>query len=67
MTAVSERICPHCCNPIYDDDALLCHFCGNSVGTGSSGAMGLMRGAGMKVFLTVLACLLVLGMILQMI
>jgi hypothetical protein len=29
--------------------------------------MGLMRGAGMKVFLTVLACLLVLGMILQMI
>lgn len=66
MTAVSERVCPHCRNPIYDDEALLCHFCGNSVGAGSSGAMGFMRAGAMRVVLIVLACLLALAMILQM-
>ncbi|MDD5116025.1 MAG: hypothetical protein PHW98_03060 [Candidatus Omnitrophica bacterium] len=24
-------ICPHCKNPIYDDDALLCLYCGESL------------------------------------
>ncbi len=28
---MEEYICPHCQNPIYDDDALLCHFCGESL------------------------------------
>jgi hypothetical protein len=29
-----ERICPHCKNPIYDDDALLCLYCGGSLTRG---------------------------------
>lgn len=26
------RVCPSCGNPIHDDDALLCLFCGESLG-----------------------------------
>ena len=33
---MSEYICPHCQRPIYDDDALLCLYCGK----------GLRRGVG---------------------
>ncbi|HOW43358.1 MAG TPA: zinc-ribbon domain-containing protein [Candidatus Omnitrophota bacterium] len=28
---MAERICPHCRKPIYDDDALLCLYCGESL------------------------------------
>jgi len=28
---MAERICPHCKRPIYDDDALLCLYCGGSL------------------------------------
>ena len=28
---MSERVCPHCRKPIYDDDALLCLYCGESL------------------------------------
>ncbi len=45
---MSAIICPHCKNPIYDEDALLCHYCGNSLARVSSGAVGKMRAAGMK-------------------
>ena len=31
---MAEYICPHCKNPIYDDDALLCMYCGESLGRG---------------------------------
>ena len=43
-----EILCPHCQNPTYDDEALLCHYCGNSLARTSSGAVGRMRGAVMK-------------------
>jgi predicted nucleic acid-binding Zn ribbon protein len=29
-----QHTCPHCKNPIYDDDALLCLFCGESLNRG---------------------------------
>ena len=45
---MSEIICPHCKNPIYDEDALACHFCGNSLARASDGVFGKMRGAGRK-------------------
>jgi len=32
MWPVSEYICPGCKKPIYDDDALLCLYCGESLG-----------------------------------
>ena len=40
---MSEYICPHCRNPIYDDDALLCHFCGEGLHRSSQGVLGRMK------------------------
>ncbi|MFH2138450.1 MAG: zinc ribbon domain-containing protein [Candidatus Omnitrophota bacterium] len=34
---MAEYICPQCKQPIYDDDALLCLYCGGSLGRGSAG------------------------------
>jgi DNA-directed RNA polymerase subunit RPC12/RpoP len=28
---MTEYICPHCKKPVYDDDALLCLYCGESL------------------------------------
>jgi hypothetical protein len=39
---MSERACPQCKNPIYDEEALLCHFCGGSLHR-SAGVMGKMK------------------------
>jgi len=55
---MSNIQCPHCKNPIYDDDALLCHFCGNSLNRRSGGAFGSMRSAGMKWVLIAIGALL---------
>ncbi len=41
-----DPICPQCKNPVYDEEALLCHFCGGSLGRASGGFLGRMRGAG---------------------
>lgn len=41
---MKETICSHCKNLIYDDEALLCHFCGESLPRASSGAMGKILG-----------------------
>jgi len=46
---MGEYKCPHCKNPIYDNDALLCHFCGESLDKSSKGALGKMRGADPKI------------------
>ena len=40
---MEEYICPHCKNPVYDDDALLCHFCGNSLQRAGKGFIGRIR------------------------
>ena len=45
-----EFTCPHCHNPIADDEALLCHFCGESLGRASRGMIGGMRCAAGKWF-----------------
>jgi len=39
---MSEYICPHCKKSIYDDEALLCLYCGGSLGR-SVGVMGKLR------------------------
>lgn len=39
---MSEYICPHCKNPIYDDDALLCLYCGESLRR-STGFIGRLK------------------------
>jgi len=35
-------ICPHCKRPIYDDEALLCFYCGQSLNR-AVGFMGRLR------------------------
>ncbi len=65
---MSEVICPHCKNNIYDEDALLCHFCGNSLSRASSGGVfGVMRGAGMKWAWITVGLLILAAFILSMI
>lgn len=49
MYLMSEYICPHCRNPIYDDDALLCHFCGESLNRAGQGFLGRVRYANQRV------------------
>ncbi|MBU1083484.1 MAG: zinc ribbon domain-containing protein [Candidatus Omnitrophota bacterium] len=39
---MSEYICPHCGKPIYDDEALLCLYCGENLERGV-GTLGKMR------------------------
>ena len=39
---MSEYICPHCKKPIYDDDALLCLYCGESLNR-SAGFLGKIK------------------------
>ena len=40
-------ICPHCGQEIFDQDALLCLFCGNSLNRASTGGVfGAMQAAG---------------------
>jgi hypothetical protein len=57
---MTERICPHCQQPIDDEDALLCHFCGESLGRSSSGFMGKMTAGKWIIALIVLASLVLL-------
>jgi hypothetical protein len=45
---MAEYICPHCQNPITDDEALLCHFCGESLGRPGQGFLGRMKYAPAK-------------------
>ena len=35
FAVMEEYTCPNCKNPIYDEDALLCHFCGEEMITTS--------------------------------
>ena len=35
--------CPHCHQPIYDDEALLCHFCGGSLRRPGKGLLGQLK------------------------
>ncbi len=37
---MATYICPHCKNPINDDEALLCLFCGESLNRGNAGRRG---------------------------
>ena len=62
-----EVICPHCRNSIYDEDALFCHFCGNSLNRTSASVLGKMRGAGMKWVWIGLALLIAVAFIAMMI
>ena len=40
---MDEYACPNCQKPIYDEDALLCHFCGGSLKRAGKGFMSNLR------------------------
>jgi hypothetical protein len=40
---MNKYICPNCKNPIYDPDALLCHFCGGSLQRAGKGFISRIR------------------------
>jgi hypothetical protein len=39
---MSGYLCPHCKQPVYDDEAILCLYCGENLGR-SAGFMGKLR------------------------
>ncbi|MFH1877755.1 MAG: zinc ribbon domain-containing protein [Candidatus Omnitrophota bacterium] len=39
---MAEYICPHCGKPVYDDEALLCLYCGENLERGI-GVLGKMK------------------------
>lgn len=55
-----EHICPHCKQSISDDEALLCHFCGNSLGRASSGFIGKVSSGKMIIAAVVLVSVVLL-------
>lgn len=63
---MAEYICPHCKNAIYDDDALLCLYCGESLQR-SIGVIGRMKYAKPKLIGMALVILVLIAFILLMI
>ena len=59
-----EYTCPHCKNLINDDEALLCLFCGESLGRHSSGGIGMMRAMPWKWVFVIVAGVLIFAFLL---
>lgn len=55
--------CPHCGNPVFDEEALLCHFCGESLQRAGSGFLGKIRYANHRVFWYFLTFLVLCGLV----
>jgi predicted amidophosphoribosyltransferase len=53
---MSEYICPHCKKPIYDDEALLCLYCGQSLNRGV-GFMGKLKYPAHKIVIVIIVAL----------
>ena len=47
---MEEYKCPNCGNPIYDSEALMCHFCGGSLQRAGKGFIGRIRYANQNVW-----------------
>ena len=60
---MSEHICPHCEKPIYDDEALLCLYCGENLER-SIGVMGKLKYPTPKIILTVIIVIVVTAFVL---
>jgi hypothetical protein len=60
---MSEHVCPQCSKSTYDDNALLCHFCGESLGRRSSGILGRITAVQWSVAAVVLVAFVILAVI----
>lgn len=54
--------CPHCGNPIFDEEALLCHFCGKSLQRAGQGFLGKIRYANHRILWYLLTFLVLCGL-----
>ena len=63
---LEEYSCPHCRKPIYDQDALLCLYCGKSLRR-SVGFLGAMKYLRPKAIIVALVVLVVVSFIILMI
>jgi len=59
-----EYICPNCKNSIFDDEALLCHFCGESLQRPGNGFLSKMRYSQSGLIWIILAVVALLAFIL---
>ncbi|MDD5108023.1 MAG: hypothetical protein PHC29_00715 [Candidatus Omnitrophica bacterium] len=62
---MAEYICPHCKKPVYDDEALLCLFCGESLNR-NIGFMGKLRYPKPRIILIVIIIAVLVGFIILM-
>jgi hypothetical protein len=60
-----EYICPHCKQPIYDQDALLCLYCGESLKRGV-GFMGKLKYPRTKTVIIIIVLLIVVSFMVLM-
>ena len=59
-----EYICPNCKNPIYDDEALLCLYCGESLRRPTKTTLGKIKSNKLKLIVVVLVALVVISFLL---
>lgn len=57
---MAEYICPHCKKPVYDDEALLCLYCGESLNRGV-GLLGKLKYPRRKTVIIVIVLLVISG------
>ena len=63
---MNENICPECKKPIYDNDALLCHFCGGSLRRSSGGFLGKLKYSSPKLVIGAIVTIIILSFVLSM-
>ncbi len=61
---MTEYICPNCNRPIYDDDAILCHFCGGSLNRSPAGFISGIRYGSRRLLWFFVIFFIILGFIL---
>jgi hypothetical protein len=61
-----EIKCPHCGNPIYDEEALLCLYCGNSLRR-KIGFMGRIKNSSPQLIIILLVLIFIAAFLLLVI
>jgi predicted amidophosphoribosyltransferase len=61
-----EYICPYCKQPIYDDEALLCLYCGQSLNR-AVGFMGKLKYLEPKIIIAIIVVLVLVSFMILMI
>ena len=63
---MSEYICPYCKKPIYDDEALLCLYCGQSLNR-PIGFMGKLKYPEPKIIIVIVVAVVLVSFMILMI